>query len=214
MYWLSTTTATFFPANGGTVITTSWKGVFFLCLYRVRLKLDDEFDRAVRRVGRHRVRRNLVLGEVGRIQALRHVHPVGANGRDAHAAGPHEIGQDVDRLLLLDAADLEIEAEAVVATAARRDVSARVEMGEVGQFEGVIADSVAALHPVLSSEDRQAVLRGAEEIALTLEVQEKQVPERGGLPGQPQVVRVPGRAVEDQVGEDSLLLLPEVLGGT
>src|SRR5512147_2510823 len=145
MYWLSTTTATFFPANGGTAITTSWKGVFFLCLYRVRLELDDEFDRAVRRVGRHCVRRNLVLGEIGRIQVLRHIHPVGANGRDVHAAGRHEIGQDVDRLLLVDAADLEVQAEAVVASAARRDVGAGVEVREIGQLEGVIADGVAAL---------------------------------------------------------------------
>src|SRR5512147_1680016 len=104
MYWLSTTTATFFPANGGTVITTSWKGVFFLCLYRVRLEFDDEFDRAIRRGGRHCVRRNLVLGEVSRIQALRHIHPVGADGRDAHTAGRHEIRQDVDRRLVLAAA--------------------------------------------------------------------------------------------------------------
>src|SRR3954468_16718611 len=45
-----------------------------------------------------------------------------------------------------------------------------------------------------------------------LEIQKEQIPERGALPGQLQVVRVPGRTVKDQIGEDTLLLLPEVLG--
>ena len=52
----------------------------------------------------------------------------------------------------------------------------------------------------------------AEEDARPVPIEEEQVPERLHLPGELEVFRVAGVAVEDQVGQDGLLLLPEVLG--
>ena len=52
----------------------------------------------------------------------------------------------------------------------------------------------------------------AEEDARPVPIEEEQVPERLHLPRELEVIRVAGVAVEDQVGQDGLLLLPEVLG--
>ena len=85
-------------------------------------------------------------------------------------------------------------------------------MREVSQFEGVIPDRVAALHAVLALEDRQAVLRRAKEVALTLRSRKNRfqnADDRAPNAGNED----PGGAVQDQVGEDALLLLPEILGG-
>src|SRR5512144_93763 len=77
----------------------------------------------------------------------------------------------------------------------------------------MVAEGVTALHPVLSLNHWSSVLRRAEEVSLPVAIEEEQVPERRAFPGELKVGRVPGCAMQNKVGEDTLLLLPEVLGG-
>src|SRR5512144_683533 len=76
----------------------------------------------------------------------------------------------------------------------------------------MVAQSMAPPHSVLAFDHRPSVLGRAEEVALPVAIEEEQVPERATFASELEIRLVPRGAIEDQVGKDALLLLPEVLG--
>ena len=108
---------------------------------------------------------------------------------------------------------LEMLTEDVVLTPLLVEVCAVVRMGEIIELEGMISRDIApALLSVFSFDDWNSVVGQPEEDAPPVPIEEEEVPERFQFLSESEVFRLGGIAVEDQVGQYGLLLLPEILG--
>ena len=76
----------------------------------------------------------------------------------------------------------------------------------------VAGDCVSRPVGIAPLDNRIAIGVDAEEDSPPVAIEEEQIPKGLQFPGQVQVLRLARMAVQDQVGEDPLLLLPEILG--
>lgn len=93
------------------------------------------------------------------------------------------------------------------------EIGAVVSVGEIVELEGMISRDIApALLSIFPLDHWNSVVGQPEEDAPAVPIEEVEVPECFQFLGELEVFRLGGIAVEDQVGQDRLLLLPEILG--